>query len=138
MGMSMEMTKQFFDTKGLHYDERKDGKAIRVSLGGMKNREGIRVSIIFDDNDKTVALRTYDLCKVPEDKLDRMYEACSELNRSFRWLKFYVDASDNTVTAEDDAIVTPESAGEEIFGILARMVGIVDRAHPELMKALWG
>ena len=58
-------------------------------------------------------------------------------NHKFRWIKFYVDDSDNTITAEADAITTPDEAGEEIFSVLARLVGIIDRAHPEMMKTLW-
>ena len=137
MGACMENTKKFFDGKGLHYEVLKDGKALRVGFGGLKNREAVKIIIIFDDSDRTVAIRAFDLCKIPAEKVDALYETCSDLNKQFRWIKFYVDDSDNTITAEADAITTPDEAGAEILEVVARMTRIIDRAHPDIMKALW-
>ena len=137
MATCLESTKKFFDEKGFRYEDRKDGKAIRLGIGGLKNLEGIRVSVIFDDNDRTVAVRSYELCKIPEAKLDKLHELCSDLNAKYRWVKFYVDSEDNTITIESDLITTPEEAGAEIFEVVGRMSVIVDQAYPDIMKALW-
>ena len=137
MGSVIEVTKKFFDEKGIHYEEDKDGNSLRVGIGGLENMDHIMVYLNFDDNNRGVCLRAFNLCKIPEGKVDALYELCSDLNADYRWVKFYVDSNDNTITAEDDAVVSPESAGAELFELLARMTKIVDKAYPDMMKALW-
>lgn len=137
MGACIENTKKFFDGKGLHYEVLKDGKALRVGFGGLKNREAVKIIIIFDDSDRTVAIRAFDLCKIPADKVANLYETCSDLNKQFRWIKFYVDKSDNTINAANDAVVSPDTVGSEVYELVMRTCNIVDEAYPELMKAMW-
>ena len=66
-----------------------------------------------------------------------MYEVCSKLNNEFRWIKFYVDERDNTITLADDAIVQLDTCGEEIWEIMVRLSDIADDAYPTIMKAIW-
>ena len=136
MGVAFEMTKAYFDSKEIRYEERDEG-VLRVGFGGLRNKGNIDVIVVIDDNDRTVSLTSYNVCAVPESKKDGLYQICSELNAHFRWVKFYVDEEDNTITARDDAIVQAESSGEEIHELIARMVGIVDDAYPTLMRFLW-
>lgn len=137
MGISIEMTKAFLDARSMRYQETEDGKALRVGIGGLDNKGRLDILVVFDDDDGTVAIRAYNVCNVPENKKQEIYRVCSQLNSRFRWVKFYVETEGDSVTAADDAVIQPESCGEEIFELIARMSGIVDDAYPALMKALW-
>ena len=137
MGLCIDNTKAYFDNKGLHYREVKDGKALRIGMNGFDNIPSIDILLVFGDSDKDVALRVYDLCKFNADKQGKMFKACSAMNAKFRWIKFYVDKSDNTISAENDAVISPETAGSEVFELVMRTCSIVDEAYPELMKAMW-
>ena len=137
MGLAMEMTKAYFDTKGMHYREIPEKNTLSTGVKGLKNKGDIVVIIAFDDDDKGVAIRSYDYCRVSDDKLQDIFRVCSEVNARFRWIKFYVDSDDHTVSLEDDAVIQPDSCGEEIFELIMRMAGIADEAYPEFMKALW-
>lgn len=72
-----------------------------------------------------------------ESKKADMYRVCSELKARFKWVKFYIDESDNTITCQDDAIIQLDSAGPECFEILLRMYNIMDESYPVMMKTIW-
>lgn len=137
MGISIKMTEAYLDSKSMHYKEINEGKALRIGIGGLKNKDKMDIIVFFDDDDTSVGIRSYNICKVPENKMDNIYRVCSQQNASVRWVKFFVDSDDHTVTASDDAVIQPESCGEEIFELIIRMASIVDGVYPEFMKALW-
>lgn len=103
----------------------------------MENREGIRVLMYFDSNNASVKIRTQNLVKFDASKKEKMYKVCNELNARFRWVKFFVDENDNTITAEDDAIIQLDSCGEEVFRCCLQLTKISDDAYPYFMRAIW-
>lgn len=113
--------------------------AIRVSYAG-DNCPSIAVNFKFSDDGRDVAIRCYSIAKIKEEDAKQYLGAlytCSELNRNYRWVKFYLD-SDNEVTAEDDAVIDPYTTGEECYKLLGHMVNIVDETYPVFMKIVWG
>lgn len=135
--MALKLTAAFLESKGFKFDVDEENDVIITGVGGLKNKGSIKVYVIFDDNGRTVGIRSHSFCEFPEEKKAKMYEICSKMNDDFRWVKFYVDEKDNTITLADDAIITPETCGEEIFELIIRMVGIGDDAYPEFMKGIW-
>ena len=136
MNNAMKMTAAFFDAKGIKYAANDERNVIRTGFGA-NNKENVEVLLIFD-GDETMGLRSFNYVKFPDAKKPQMYQLCSELNKSFRWVKFYVDEQDNTITLADDAVIQLETVGEEAFELMMRMIGIADNAYPTFMKALWG
>lgn len=74
--------------------------------------------------------------QVPEEKIADVIFACNELNSKFKWIKFYVD-SRNNVVLQDDAILSVESAADEAFELLVRMIQISDDVKNTIMKAIY-
>ena len=66
MGISIGLTKAYFDSKGLRYRVSDDEKALSLILGGLKNKGDIHIVVFFDGDDRSVAVRAFDLVKVPE------------------------------------------------------------------------
>lgn len=101
------------------------------------NFDAIKIYMIFDKegDNFVVSFKTPNLCKFPAEKTELMYEVCSQMNRQYRWVKFYVD--ENTITCQDDAMIQLETAGNECLNLVERMLLICDRVYPELMKAVW-
>ncbi len=98
---------------------------------------GKQFNAIFsgDDDGRRVAMRTV-FEKCPEDRMADLLIVCNSLNVQYRWLKFCVD-NDNDIMVEDDAILSPESAGEECFELLVRTASILDDVKPVIMRALY-
>lgn len=74
--------------------------------------------------------------RVPEDKVADVIFTCNELNAEYKWVTFYVD-KDNDLVIHDDAILSVESAAEEAFELLVRMLKITDDLRPRIMKAIY-
>lgn len=113
--------------------------AIRVSYAG-DNCPSIAVTFIFNDDGRDVSIRCYSIAKINKEDKKQYYGslyACSELNKKYRWIKFYLD-DDNEITAEDDAVIDPYTTGEECYKLLGHMVNIVDKTYPLFMKVVWG
>ena len=73
----------------------------------------------------------------PEDRIAEAVFVCNELNMRYKWITFFVD-TDRDIMLHDDAILSFESAAEESFELLARMITISDEIKPDVMKALYG
>lgn len=126
---------RYLDQKGVKYQEL-DDRRVLVRYGG-ENLKTIAVTVSFDKNESnTVQLYSFEIASFKEDKFAAGLLACNALNARFRWVKFYLD-SDRDVIAEMDAVVDYNSVGEECFELVIRMVGIIDEAYPEFMKAMW-
>lgn len=134
--IAAKVTAAFFDSKGFNYDMSDDGMAITTGFA-LENCEGVKILIVFDDDDHSVAIRALNIVKIPDAKKDDMYTLVNELNRKFRWIKFVIDDEDNTINAEDDAIIQLDSCGEEVFECSLHFAAIVDEAYPEIMKKIF-
>ena len=138
MGMLGNMIKKYFESRELRYTELPDDDVVlRVGFNG-KNKPTLETLLIIDEDTNTLHLRSYNYCNAPEDKKPEIYKLCSDMNKKFQWVKFYVDEVDNTITLEDDAMLAPENCGDEALGLTIRMIEISDVAYPFFMKILWG
>ena len=131
----------YMDKKDIKYNNRGPlgdigREVVEVSFSG-KNMNSVRTVFYFDADAEGVAIRVYDIVKVPEEKVDVMYPAINSLNRHFRFAKFVLDTDDNTIQAEMDTAFRSRDVGEICYELLICMVDICDTAYPDLMKALW-
>lgn len=137
MSLTADNVKKYLDSKDVRYEVLEEGERDVIAIGCQGEKaEKIRVIFFIDDDGQHVAIRSFGISKVPEEKLMPMYVALNELNCEYRWMKFYVDG-DNEIVAADDAILSPETAGEECFELLLRSVDIIDKIYPSLMKIIW-
>ena len=135
--MAAKLTAAYMDSVNMKYDiVGDDGEAISAGFS-LDNREPLRVIMHFDSDCESVKLVAYDLAKFPADRKDRMYKVCNDLNAKYRWIKFYVDEKDNTITAEDDAVIQIDSCAKETVQCCIQLVQIADEAYPEIQKAIW-
>lgn len=137
MNMAAKIVAEYLQGIGVKLDQFGDDMEVVKVRYSADNVDCVEVKLFFDDDNRSVAVRSFNICKVPENKKPAIYEACSKLNDKFRWIKFYIDEDDNTVTGAMDAIIQLDSCGEECKEIIHRTVGIVDDAYPDLMKAIW-
>ena len=139
----LEVVASFINTleekeiKYRHTAPEKDGdrEIIRVGYKGDHGND-LDFVFIFDDNNRSVNIKVWSICKVSEEKLVDMYVTLNELNYEYRWIKLYLD-SDNEVTLSGDAVLSEMSAGDECFELLVRYLGILDDIFPRLMKVIW-
>jgi len=127
------------ESKQLRYDynpateTRNENVIVGFSADNVKN---LRLIFFFDGNGRSVNIKCFSICKVPDEKLINVFVILNKLNYDYRWVKYYLD-DDNEVTLSGDAILDDDSSGDECFEILVRYVNILDECFPEIMKAIW-
>lgn len=136
MSIGLRMIASHLEAKGYHYRVKEDRNAIEMGFN-TDNKDSMDIVIIVDDDDESIGIRSFNYVKFPVSKIDAIYKACSQMSRKYRWIKFYVDESDNTVTLAVDAVIQLETAGAEALELSGRMITIGDEAYPEFMKIIW-
>ena len=74
--------------------------------------------------------------RIPEEKVPNLIFLCNQLNAEYKWITYYVD-DDNDLVMHDDAIVSPETAAEECFELLIRMLKVSEDLRPRIMKEIY-
>lgn len=113
-----------------------DDEIIRIGLPSEKT-DGRYFFIECGDSESDIAIKAFNICKFPEDRVAAIYKTCSELNSKFRWVKYYVDESDHTVTVSCDAQVNFDTVEDIGLDLLLRVNHISDEAYGDFMKALY-
>lgn len=139
----LDSTRQFIramDAKDIKHSD------IEVTQSGMEkvtviytgdSIPSIRMIFFFSKDCEDVAIRVFDIVKLPENRVEGFFKVVNEANRRFRFAKFVLDTNDNTVQAEMDAAFRTHDVGEICLELMSRCVDICDKAYPDFMKALW-
>lgn len=138
MNSAAKLFCDYLDQKNIKYSE-VDSEVIRITYTG-ENCPTIPVNFTFSDDGRNVSIQSFSISKINKEDGKQYLAAlltCSELNKKYRWVKFYLD-DDCEITAEDDAVIDPYTTGEECFKLLGHMINIVDKAYPIIMKMIWG
>ena len=126
---------RYMDKHGIKYVDKND-RIVSVTYNG-DNLNKIPVLVIFDeDGEGIVQLDCWEIAKFKDDKRAAGMIASNELNAKYRWVKFYVD-DDGDMRAQIDAYVDYDNVGEVCSKLVQRMVSIIDKAYPVMMKYLW-
>lgn len=130
----LQLFKEFLDSKSIKY-EVIDEVSMIIKNRGDKWTDG-RFLLTFDSKDRPeVGILGGYITTYNAEKRDAGIKICNSLNAQYRWVKFYVDDSNNVV-CEIDAIFE-ETNLATILTLLIKMINIIDQSYPELMKLAW-
>ncbi|OKZ97715.1 MAG: hypothetical protein BHV90_19190 [Clostridiales bacterium 42_27] len=139
----LDSTRQFIqamDAKNIKHSDietTESGKeAVTVTYTG-DSMPSVRMRFFFNSDCEDVAIRVFDIVKIPDSKVDGFFKEVNAANQRFRFFKFVLDTDDNTVQAEMDAAFRTHDVGEICLELMIRCVDICDKAYPDFMKALW-
>lgn len=133
MHICAEIFTRFLEEKNLHFSAYtdKDGDSV-VDFP----YQGKVAKFIFN-GEGTNYLSIYLVYeRVPEAKYADAIFVCNELNCRYKWATFYVDG-DRDIVVHDDAILNVESAADEAFELLLRILKIGEDVKPIIMKVLY-
>lgn len=137
-------TSKFIDgmkRKGIKYtyegqNERTKKDIVKVRYSG-DNMDTIEVQYFFNDDCEDAAIRVFNMCRVPKDKIAGIYRVISAQNNHYRFAKFCLDESDNTIQMEMDPVFRANDVAEICLELLSRSVNICDEAYTEFMKFIY-
>ena len=123
----------FLDSKEITFDSKEDDDGdVTVTIP----YEGKRMICIFSgENGKFLSIYCF-YEETPAGKVYDMIDVCNQLNKTYKWVKFYLD-KDNDVTAQIDALLTRSTAADVAFDMLIRMIDILKEAKPIIMRGLY-
>lgn len=81
-------------------------------------------------------LRIFYVIDVPEEDLAATLLTCNDLNNKYRFARFILDTSDNTVTIAMDVLHTEETAAELMLQATIYACQIYERAYPALAEVI--
>ena len=113
-----------------------DDNQERVTVGYNLTNTAVDVVFIFDEDQETCALRVWNLIEFDPAGQADVAGAVDTANRSYRWVRFFVDTSDNTVTCAADLYLGKGDAGEICGYLLDRVVNICDIVYDESLGQL--
>lgn len=133
------LIKENFEAHGRKFtvDVKGDVSVVKIGFKG-ETAPGKDYYFFSADDDNDVTIRTEPIVRAPEDKVVMVLRALNQCNDEFRFVRFFMD-DDRDIWMESDIPlkVADEDVGEVAHGLLLRMVAILDKAYPIIMKAIW-
>lgn len=133
MSVCADLFTAMLDSKGFRYETRVDkdgdtvvdfpyqGKIAKCFFSGEQG-EYFSLYVVFE--------------RIPEEKFADLLFLCNELNARYKWATFYVD-QDRDLIIHDDALLSVESAADEAFELMVRILKIAEDVKPAIMKAIY-
>ena len=129
-----------FKEKDIHFRVEQLGRQEEIRAGFQVDcGPFVTVRFISLDDDNDVAVRVLGIVGgVPKEKRPRVLEACNEINRARRFLKFVLDR-DGDVNVEYDFLMRADDCciGEMACEVFALTMRIIDSNYSLLMKAIY-
>ena len=123
------------DLKYKDFRELDNGDTLMIAGFNGKNAT-FDIIMVFDKEDHTVTMRVGRLAKIPIDRQFEVLSTLNELNRTYRFLRFYSDP-DDFVTVQYDYIVAENETAEPAMEMIFRTLQIIEEGFPRIMKAIW-
>lgn len=119
---------------------------IKYSYEGMDKDDNEWVEIVYEDDDfdtitvnvffqknGTVCYRIWNVVDFSSG-LNFAYKVCNDLNAAYKYAKFVIDTSDNSLTVENDMELTAEAdCGEACVEMMRDLLGIIDEARDTIL-----
>ena len=122
----------YMDAKGIKYTvlDEKDN-IVYLAFGGDKETFVLVDFDEEDDNASSVHFLSQNFAKAERAMIPSALVKVNEINRSYRWVKFYI-SDDGEISADCDAVIQPGSVGAECLEITIRMSNIIEGALDKL------
>ena len=129
-----EIFTTYLDDEGVKYSNLSKS-VVRVPYTG-ENLKTIPIFVAFnDDGEPLVQIKCWEIANF-KGKEEIAYKTCNQLNKQYRWLKFYLD-NDADIIASVDTYVDEMTCGYFCLSLVRRAVAIIDEAYPTLARAMW-
>ena len=88
----------------------------------------------FSEDNEDASIRVWNFIDFAPSDYNNVLEAVNSLNAQYRWVRFYIDKSDNSVTCAIDVEYSVANTGEVTFRLMRHMMNICDYAYSELSR----
>lgn len=89
-----------------------------------------KFNFYFDEENTTVLIRMWNLVTVSVDDATACV-ALNEINNGYKWVKFVLDKSDNTITLKMDVPLNGTDTGDMVLQMMKRAIRILGQESVE-------
>lgn len=116
----------YLDSKGVKYKYvGVDGKDEEVTVSySLENFSSMTCKLFFRDDDE-VNLRVYDIVYA-NNRTDYVLSTINSLNYEYKYAKFVLDTSDNSIRAEMDMFIDASTCGAPVFEAMIMLLSVID------------
>ena len=107
---------------------------VKIDYQGDLSAYTSHITLLFAEDGSEAQLYMYNLINFSEEKLNEMMTVVNNLNHRATGIKLFVDASDNSVTAEMYQLLPEENGADLAVVALGFMIGITDSVFEELQS----
>ena len=105
----------------------------KVNLSFDLTNTSVDVRYFFEEDQESCMVRVWNLITFDPDQIAEVRDAVGRANADYRWVKYYIDESDNTVTCAADIYFGGGDAGDICGYILRRVVNISDSVYDDYL-----
>ena len=137
---AIKLLDETFAARNLHYTIKETDRYQEIDVPfGIQNGPSVILRYLSFDRGNDITILIPNLVnRVPAEKRFALLEALNEINRHFRYLKFFLDPKNNLDVQSDFLEHTgDESLGEMGYEIFVRTHQIMDEVYPMIAKALY-
>lgn len=91
------------------------------------------INLYFDPNEENCSVRVWNIISYSDADYAKVLRTCNALNYKYKYIRFYADESDNTVTASIDLIYRDHDVGEIVLEAVVHMASILEKGRPDLL-----
>ena len=103
-----------------------NSEVVRVSFT-LDNFSSLRCSLFFKDDGEEVSLRVWEIVSATAGK-SYILSTLNTLNSDYKFAKFVLDESDNTVQAELDMYIDADHCGRSVYDGMMALFNIIDNS----------
>ncbi len=124
----------YLDQEGIRYADHAEF-AVRIPYSG-ENLKSIPLFVSFDREGRPFAnIKCFEIANF-KGKEAIGIQTCNELNKQYRWAKFFMD-EDADIIVSVDTYVDENTCGFFCLELVKRSVAIIDETYPRIASALW-
>lgn len=95
--------------------------------------KGYTIRLFFSEENDEVSLRVWNLVDFDADNLGLVLKAVNQANYDYKYVRFYVDESDYSITASiDDVVRANTDTADIILDSLLDLVDVMDVVYPSI------
>ena len=122
-----------FDSEGLFYTVLgidSDNNKEYVAFKNESDAGEYTILISFKENNEEVNLRIFNIISYSDADFSKLLRTVNSMNYKYKWVRFYLDETDNTLTASMDLVVRPgDQVGDIVIDAMIHMTNVLDAAY---------
>ncbi len=124
------------DQKGINYSvngfDSNGNEMVSISNTDSDINYSYTIKYFFDDGEENCSLRVWNIITFADADFAKVLRTVNSLNCQYKYVRFTVDESDNTVTASIDTIYRTHDIDQIIWEATLYVVDIIEAGYPAL------